>query len=69
MKPQHINPIEWQQAVGLARQNCARIFRDGGTPDDALRTFGLSTQASNDNENDWSATVTTIAHGFCNPSR
>ena len=69
MKPQHINPIEWQQAVGLARQNCARIFRDGGTPDDALKTFGMSTHASNDNESDWSATVTTIAHGFCNPSR
>jgi len=67
MKPHHINAIEWQQALGLARQNCARIFRDGGTPDDALKTFGLSTQASNDN--DWSATVTTLAHGFCNPSR
>ncbi len=67
MKPQHINPVQWQQALGLARQSCARIFRDGGTPDDALRNFGLNQQASNDN--DWGATVTTIAQGFCNPAR
>ena len=37
------------------------------TPDDALRNFGLARHAANDN--DWSATVTTIAQGFCNPAR
>ena len=38
----HINPIQWQQAVGLARQTSASVFRDGGTPLDALTAFGLT---------------------------
>ena len=41
MIPQHVNPVQWQQNIGLARQACARIFRDGGTPMDALKAFHL----------------------------
>lgn len=40
--PGHINPILWQQSLGLARQICARVFRDGGRPGDALQAFGLA---------------------------
>ena len=32
MSPHHINPLQWHQAVGVARQSCARFFRDGGSP-------------------------------------
>lgn len=40
--PSHVNPIQWQQSVGLARQICARVFRDGGSAGDALAAFGLA---------------------------
>jgi hypothetical protein len=39
--PAHINPILWQQSLGLARQIAARVFRDGGTPEDAVVAVGL----------------------------
>ena len=41
MSPRYINPVQWQQSIGYARQACARLFRDGGTPADALAAFGL----------------------------
>ena len=42
MGPGHVNPLQWHQAVGVARQSCARFFRDGGTPQEALAAFGLN---------------------------
>lgn len=39
--PAHINPVQWNQSLGYARQACARIFRDGGQPADAVVAFGL----------------------------
>ncbi len=42
MSPHHVNPLQWHQAVGVARQSCARFFRDGGTPADALGAFGVA---------------------------
>ena len=32
MFPRHLNSVQWEQALGYARQACARIFRDGGSP-------------------------------------
>jgi hypothetical protein len=55
--PAHINPILWHQSIGYARQACARIFRDGGTPVDALQAFGLSASGVAD----WSRVVERIA--------
>ncbi|ADJ25187.1 MAG: hypothetical protein J0H37_01855 [Hyphomicrobium denitrificans] len=40
--PDYLNPIQWHQAVAVSRQECARIFRDGGAPQDALKAFGLN---------------------------
>ena len=34
--PDHLSPLQWHQAIAVSRQECARIFRDGGTPGDAL---------------------------------
>lgn len=59
----NINPIEWHQSQGLARQACARIFRDGGSPADALRTFGLA----DDDRADWSRAVERIALAIARP--
>ncbi len=57
----HINSVQWEQAVGYARQACARIFRDGGSPRAALSTFGLSAEAGAD----WSTAVDRIALVLC----
>ncbi len=56
----HINSVQWEQAVGFARQACARIFRDGGSPRAALSAFGLSADAA-----DWSTAVERIALVLC----
>ncbi len=55
--PAHVNPIHWNQSVGYARQVCARFFRDGGKPADALIAFGLKPAAATD----WSKAVELIA--------
>ena len=61
--PVHRDPAQWQQAIGLARQACARIFRDGGSPADALRAFRITaTQAK---VTDWSKAVSLIAEQLC----
>jgi hypothetical protein len=62
MSPHHINPVQWQQATGYARLACARIFRDGGTPAEACRAFGVAAEAA-----DWSAAVDRIALALCAP--
>ena len=63
MIPDHVNPVQWQQAQGVARQTCARFFRDGGTPEDALKAFGLSITETA--ERDWSRAVDAIAQTLC----
>ncbi len=55
------DPAQWHQAVGIARQACARIFRDGGTAADAIRIFDLPATANVD----WSRAVTLIAESMC----
>jgi hypothetical protein len=61
MLPSHINPVQWNQAQGLSRQSCARIFRDGGSPADALTAFGVAGNQTVD----WSKAVDLIAHQLC----
>lgn len=59
-KPSHVNPAHWHQSVGYARAACARIFRDGGTPADAMLAFGIEGTAA-----DWSKAVERIAEVLC----
>lgn len=63
--PQFSNPVQWQQNVGLARTACARIFRDGGSPTDALKVFGLDAVQA---PNDWSVVVDRIAASLSQPA-
>ena len=65
MSPQHVNPLQWHQAVGVARQSCARFFRDGGTPADALGAFGVPVEAHL--SGDWGKAVDAIAEVLCAP--
>ena len=66
MVPRHINSVQWQQAIGYARQACARIFRDGGSPSEALSAFGMSTA---ERELDWAIVVDRIAQALCAPQQ
>jgi hypothetical protein len=59
----HISSVQWEQAIGYAREVCARIFRDGGTPRAALTAFGLSEAGPID----WSTVVDRIALALCAP--
>lgn len=68
MKPNHVHELEWDQAIVIARQACARVFRDGGSPSDAFATFGLSKEhsgAKSPGDVDWSKAVEDIAHALC----
>jgi putative protein kinase ArgK-like GTPase of G3E family len=60
MFPRHINSVQWEQAVGYARQACARIFRDGGSPTTALKAFGLTDAGGTG----WSTAVDRIAQAL-----
>ena len=62
-KPLAISPVQWDQALGLARQSCARIFRDGGSPADAARAFGLGGAP------DWDNAIKGIASSLCHGAR
>lgn len=63
MTPDHINPIQWTEATMIARQSCARFFRDGGTPADALRAFGIEPREAG--AADWSKAVEAITQVLC----
>lgn len=63
MSREHINPMQWHQAMGVARQVSARIFRDGGSAAEALAAFGIT--ASADQPQDWSRAVEVIAEALC----
>jgi len=59
--PHNVNPVEWQQNIGYARLACARIFRDGGKPADALEAFGIATRDAAVTAADWGQVVERIA--------
>lgn len=59
--PDHLSPLQWHQAIAVSRQECARIFRNGGTPGDALIAFGLKA----DDAVSWERAVDQIAGELC----
>lgn len=63
--PAEFDPAQWHQSIGVARQACARIFRDGGSPADALKAFGIKTGAAG--PLNWSRSVVVIAETLCAP--
>ena len=58
--PAHVNPVLWNQSLGYSRQACARIFRDGGQPVDALTAFGIQGAQIKD----WSKAVELVAESL-----
>jgi hypothetical protein len=64
--PDYLSPIQWQQAIAVSRQECARIFRDGGTPQDALIAFRLRP----DESANWERVVDLVAGEiFAHPAK
>jgi hypothetical protein len=63
MTPDHISSVQWSHAMGVARQTCARFFRDGGRPADALRAFGLAVDGAA--ACDWCRAVERVAEALC----
>ncbi len=63
--PRHIDPIAWHQALGYARQAAARIFRDGGTPRDAISAFRITAE----DVSDWSRAIDLIAQSLTSAAK
>lgn len=61
LAPSHINPIQWQHAISVSRQACARVFRDGGSPQEAMAAFGLAAAEPLN----WDKAVDQIANELC----
>ena len=59
--PNHLNPIQWHQALAVSRQTCARVFRDGGTAVEALASFGINGAK----DVNWDKAVDMIADELC----
>ena len=66
MTPEYVDQMQWHQTLGFARQVCARVFRDGGAPADALKAFGLGSHVATVKD-DWSKAVELIAEVMCAP--
>jgi len=64
-REQHINPVQWHQAIGYARQSCARFFRDGSSPAEAMASFGLVVSPTDAKSSDWDKAVEAIAELLC----
>ncbi|MEM9028559.1 MAG: hypothetical protein AAGC70_09350 [Pseudomonadota bacterium] len=62
MTPDHIHQIHWDHALSVSRQTCARLFRDGASPKDALAAFGLKDDGA---DVDWSRAIDRIAEVIC----
>jgi hypothetical protein len=63
----NVNPVQWTEAIGHARQTCARIYRGGGNPLEAMRFFGLSTKTVR--VSDWDQAIERIAWSLCGARR
>lgn len=59
--PDYLSPIQWHQAVAVSREQCARIFRDGGAPSDALIAFGLKAE----HDANWERVLDLLAAELC----
>jgi hypothetical protein len=64
LEPRHVHPLRWRQAIEVARETCARYFRDSRSPADAVRAHGLSPSDTDG----WAHAVNLIAELHCAPA-
>jgi hypothetical protein len=67
MKPENVTPTQWQAALSIASSVCDPIRKGGGTPDDALRAFGL--HASGLGPDEWHKVHNWIATAACSNAK
>lgn len=63
----NLNPVQWNQALGMARKLCADIFQEGGCPQDAVHAFG-NTRIGQDGSH-WGQAINLIAFAICSQPR
>jgi hypothetical protein len=61
--PAHTHALQWHHAQSIARQTCARVFRDGGQPADALQAFNL--KLTETQKLGWGRAVELITDSLC----
>lgn len=61
----NLNPVQWNQALGMARKLCSDIFQEGGSPKDAVQTFGPSEMG--DDIQHWGHAINAIAFSIYAP--
>jgi hypothetical protein len=64
LEPRNVHPRQWRQAIDVARETCARFFRDGRAPADAVRAHGLAPSDAAG----WAHAVNLIAELHCAPA-
>ena len=63
LEPQRVHPLRWRQSVDVSREVCARFFRDGRSPADAVRSCGLALSEAAT----WAQAVNVLAELHCAP--
>lgn len=61
--PANINPVQWCQAIGLARQAAARVYRNGGSAREAAESFGV--KLTKDQDLSWDRAIEVMAERAC----
>jgi len=61
-----VNATQWTEAVGRAHDYCSSIVRRGGSPIDAVRSYGLFKLERD--PSDWDKAEQIIALAMCKPS-
>lgn len=62
-RPLHINPVEWENALSMARSICAGLFKKGSTAQEALRLYGVPQTAGT--TGNWQTAIEAIAYMHC----
>ena len=62
----NVNPVQWEQAIGMAEEFCTAVAAKGGTPLDATGAYGL--QDCRLSDEDWAKAAQLIALTMCSPA-
>ncbi|GJM03276.1 MAG: hypothetical protein DHS20C08_17770 [Rhodomicrobium sp.] len=65
-RPLHINPVEWELALSMARSVCAGLFKKGSSAEDAFRLYGGRSEAGS--FANWQSAIEAIAYAHCQQS-
>ncbi len=64
-RPDHINPVEWELALSMARAICASLFKQGGTAEEALKLYDAPYGRGHGGLANWQTAIEAIAYAHC----